>query len=199
MELSKLSTFMSSWTRCETKERWDEKAMLTMTASDGAQSAGKGSPAFEQRAKLLAMCGWDTRLMAAPKSAELRPWDRGKGQAANSHRAVLFCSACGAQTGLWAFLPGGGLTLSASPPSKLAAGPAGVQQPASGHCKNGWCNDHLWALQEWLVQQTAMGTASMAGAITCLWALQEWLVQRTASWGSSRSCVGRHSNLLLTS
>ena len=136
-----------------------------MAADDDTQFAGKGSPAFKQRVKLLAMCGWDTRLMAAPKSAELRPWDRGKGQAANSHRAVLSCSTCGAQTGLWAFLPGGGLALSVSPPSKLAASRAGLQRPSLGtartagaaifygHCKNGWCNNLLWALQEWLVQR----------------------------------------------
>ena len=114
-----------------------------MTAHDGTHSAGKGSPEFEQRARLLAMCGWNMRLMAAPKSAELRPWDREKGQAANSHRAVLFCSTCGAQTGLWAFLPGGGLALSASPPAKLAAS-AGVQQPSMGTARAACATKGQW-------------------------------------------------------
>lgn len=84
--------------------------------------AGAGFAAYDQRAKVLAACGWGTRLLPAPKSAELRRWDSSSKQAANLHRAVLHCQGCGAQVGLWALVPRGKATPAAAKSSRAATG-----------------------------------------------------------------------------
>ena len=69
------------------------------------QFAGKGSPGFEARARVLAVCGWSLHVMPPIGSAQLSRWDGRKAGGADPHSAVLCCATCGVRAGVWSFLP----------------------------------------------------------------------------------------------
>ncbi|PSC71587.1 C3HC zinc finger-isoform 2 [Micractinium conductrix] len=83
-------------------------------AGDGV--ALLGSVAFEARARLLALCGWDLKLMstaakpaagsgdAAADGAAARD-DHGLPAHVGPESAALECGLCSAKAGLWAFFP----------------------------------------------------------------------------------------------
>ena len=83
-------------------------------AGDGV--ALLGSAAFEARARLLALCGWDLKLMstaakpaagsgdAAADGAAARD-DHGLPAHVGPESAALECGLCSAKAGLWAFFP----------------------------------------------------------------------------------------------
>lgn len=86
--------------------------------------APRGRPEFEQRQRLLAACGWNTRIMdfavggaaggpsaASPARAEGGGGGTGGGSSGgtaevSSRQAVIYCTMCGAKHGLWTFLGG---------------------------------------------------------------------------------------------
>ena len=69
------------------------------------QFAGKDSPEFEARARVLAVCGWSLHVMPPLRSAQLSRWDGRKAGGVDPHSAVLCCTTCGVRAGVWSFLP----------------------------------------------------------------------------------------------
>lgn len=87
-------------------------------ASLSEGTAVLGSTAFDARARMLALCGWDVKLLTAapapPAAAEGSQQQQGQQQADEEaglppvigpESAALQCSLCSAKAGLWTFFP----------------------------------------------------------------------------------------------
>ena len=86
-------------------------------AAAGVGVALLGSAAFEARARLLALCGWDLKLIstagkaaagssgAAAAGSPAGQEDHGLPAHVGPESAALECGVCSAKAGLWAFFP----------------------------------------------------------------------------------------------
>jgi hypothetical protein len=70
---------------------------------------GPGDPEFERRQRFLALCGWNTRILAGGRDGEGSP------AVAGARDATLYCTLCGAKAPLWLYIP-----------ETMAGGPPGV-------------------------------------------------------------------------
>lgn len=65
--------------------------------------AEKGSDDFGHRARVLAICGWDVKLLPENKMGPLVRWNSLTNRAENVDRAIIKCRLCGSKAGLWKF------------------------------------------------------------------------------------------------
>ena len=68
-------------------------------------ASGRGTAAFQQRAKIVALCGWETKILPVSTSVHSQRWNTIASETESAGRAILSCKLCGAKVGLWAFLP----------------------------------------------------------------------------------------------
>ncbi|PRW56570.1 Nuclear-interacting partner of ALK [Chlorella sorokiniana] len=83
-------------------------------ASLSQGTAVLGSAAFDARARMLALCGWDLKLMTAAmppaggdgsQQQQQQAEDAGLPAVVGPESAALQCSLCSAKAGLWTFFP----------------------------------------------------------------------------------------------
>lgn len=95
----------------------------------GAGTAARGSPAFEARARLLALLGWSLRdLDGAARGGG--GGAAGAGPPATPGSAVLTCALCGASVGMWSSFP-------STPPAFAARSPPGSAAAGMGRARTG--------------------------------------------------------------
>ncbi|KAL6766571.1 hypothetical protein ACKKBG_A36570 [Auxenochlorella protothecoides x Auxenochlorella symbiontica] len=95
----------------------------------GGGTAARGSPAFEARARLLALLGWSLRdLDGAARGGG--GGAAGAGPPATPGSAVLTCALCGASVGMWSSFP-------SAPPAFAARSPPGSAAAGMGRARTG--------------------------------------------------------------
>ena len=98
------------------QQQAQQQGQPSAKASLSEGTAVLGSAAFDARARMLALCGWDLKLMtAAPPAAAADGSQQQRQQQAEEEdglpavvgpeSAALQCSLCSAKAGLWTFFP----------------------------------------------------------------------------------------------
>jgi hypothetical protein len=120
-------------------------------ASVSEATAVLGTPQFEARARLLALCGWDLKLMTAAAPSDAIATESGSaGQQQQQQQqqdlpalvgpdsAALLCSLCNAKAGLWTFFPQCKPLVLAGPRRRRASAPAQATRAAVSRSAVSW-------------------------------------------------------------
>ncbi|KAI3428218.1 hypothetical protein D9Q98_006598 [Chlorella vulgaris] len=116
-------------------------------ASVSEATAVLGTPQFEARARLLALCGWDLKLMTTAAPSDAIATENGSaGQQQQQdlpalvgpESAALLCSLCNAKAGLWTFFPQCKPLVLAGPRRRRASAPAQATRAAVSRSAVSW-------------------------------------------------------------